>query len=150
MAGGWTFEEAEKNARAQARHNAAEPRVGGIAVRSSPAVPSGAVPDGVTTSLTMSAASSGAIRVGGNVAPPTKVHVPAVIPAEALRSGGRGVVIIEATIDSDDAVKDARVLRSIPMLDAAAVAAVPQWRYTLTLLNGQAVPVIMTITVAFP
>ena len=152
LAVGWTFEEAEKNARSQARQNAAEQRAGStMRFQSGPAVPSGAVRDGVTTSVTMSAASSGAVRVGGNVAPPTKVHdVPAVAPAEALRAGLRGVVIIEATIDSDGTVRDARVLRSIPMLDAAAVAAVRQWRYTPTLLNGQAVPVILTVTVPFP
>jgi periplasmic protein TonB len=41
------------------------------------------------------------------------------------------------------------VLRSPPMLDAAALAAVRQWEYTPTLLNGIAVPVIMTVTVMF-
>ena len=42
-----------------------------------------------------------------------------------------------------------RVLRSIPLLDAAAVEAVKQWEYALTLLNGVPVPVIMTVTVNF-
>jgi protein TonB len=46
-------------------------------------------------------------------------------------------------------VESVRVLRSIPLLDQAAVDAVRQWRYTPTLLNGQAVAVVMTVTVNF-
>jgi len=46
-------------------------------------------------------------------------------------------------------VQDVRVLRSIPLLDAAAIEAVKQWVYTPTLLNGVPVPVIMTVTVNF-
>ena len=41
------------------------------------------------------------------------------------------------------------VLRSIPLLDQAAIDAVKQWQYTPTLMNGVAVPVIMTVTVNF-
>ena len=38
---------------------------------------------------------------------------------------------------------------SLPMLDQAAVEAVHQWQFEPTLLNGVAVPVIMTVTVNF-
>ncbi len=41
------------------------------------------------------------------------------------------------------------MLRSIPLLDQAALDAVRQWKFTPTLLNGVAVPVIMTVTVNF-
>ena len=44
---------------------------------------------------------------------------------------------------------EARVLRSIPLLNQAALDAVRQWVYTPTLLNGVPVPVVMTVTVAF-
>ena len=54
-----------------------------------------------------------------------------------------------ATIGPDGRVQDVRVLRSIPLLDAAAIEAVKQWQYTPTLLNGVPVPVIMTVTVNF-
>jgi TonB family protein len=40
-------------------------------------------------------------------------------------------------------------MRQNPLLDAAAVDAVRKWRYTPTLLNGAAVPVIMTVTLNF-
>ena len=61
----------------------------------------------------------------------------------------QGVVIIEATIGPTGAVQDARILRSIPLLDAAALEAVRQWEYRPTLLNGVPVAVLMTITVNF-
>ena len=61
----------------------------------------------------------------------------------------QGVVILEATIGADGKVKDVRVLRSIPLLDQAAIDAVRQWEYTPTLLNNVPVPVIMTVTVQF-
>ena len=61
----------------------------------------------------------------------------------------QGVVILETTIDIHGQVSDARVLRSIPMLDQAAIDAVRQWAFTPTYLNGMAVPVIMTVTVNF-
>ena len=68
-------------------------------------------------------------------------------------AGGRltkdGVVIIEATIGPNGAVQEAKVLRSIPLLDAAALDAVRQWTFTPTTLNGVPVPVIMTVTVNF-
>ena len=61
----------------------------------------------------------------------------------------QGVVIIEATIDSLGNVANARVLKSVPTLDQAAIDAVQQWQFKPTLLNGVAVPVIMTVTVNF-
>jgi|TARA_Y100000031_G_C7944646_1_gene258686 protein TonB len=60
-----------------------------------------------------------------------------------------GVVILEAVIGPDGRVRDVRVLRSAPLLDRAAIAAVRQWEYTPTLLNGVPVPVVMTVTVTF-
>jgi protein TonB len=90
------------------------------------------------------------VRVGGEVRPPTKVlDVAPVYPAIAQAARVEGVVIIEATIDASGRVADARVLRGVPLLDAAAVGAVQQWRFTPTLLNGVPVSVVMTVTVRF-
>jgi protein TonB len=90
------------------------------------------------------------VRVGGNIKPPSKVKdVRPVYPPIAQSARVQGVVIIEATIGADGRVKDAKVLRSIPLLDQAAVDAVKQWVFTPTLLNGVPVPVIMTVTVNF-
>ena len=46
-------------------------------------------------------------------------------------------------------VKKVKVLRSIPLLDQAAVDAVSQWIYEPTLLYGAPVPILMTVTVNF-
>jgi protein TonB len=46
-------------------------------------------------------------------------------------------------------VSRTRILRSIPALDAAAEDAVSQWQFTPTLLNGQPVAIVMTVTVNF-
>ena len=90
------------------------------------------------------------IRVGQNVAPPKKIKdVRPVYPPIAQSAHVQGVVILETTIGPDGRVQDARVLRSIPLLDAAALEAVRQWEFTPTTLNGQPVPVIMTVTVNF-
>jgi TonB family protein len=59
------------------------------------------------------------------------------------------VVIIEARIDESGNVSHTRPLRSIPLLDQAAMDAVKLWKYEPTLMNGVAVPVVMTVTVNF-
>lgn len=90
------------------------------------------------------------VRVGGDIREPRKiVGVPAVYPEIARQARIEGLVIIEATIDEHGFVTGARVLRSQPLLDAAALAALKQWRYTPTLLNGVPVRVLMTITFNF-
>ena len=90
------------------------------------------------------------LRVGGNIAPPTKIRdVSPVYPPEALANRVAGVVIVEVTIDGQGKVREARVLKSIPLLDAAAVEAVRQWEFTPTLLNGVPKPVMMVLTINF-
>ena len=44
---------------------------------------------------------------------------------------------------------DVRVLRSVPLLDQAAIDAVRRWEFSPTRLNGVAIPVVMTVTVNF-
>jgi protein TonB len=90
------------------------------------------------------------VRIGGTIRQPQKVHnVDPVYPAIAQAARVQGIVILEATLSPDGRISNARILRSIPLLDQAALDAVRQWQYTPTLLNGVPVPVIMTITVMF-
>jgi protein TonB len=59
-------------------------------------------------------------------------------------------VILECTIGPDGSIVDVRPIRGAsPELIEAAIDAVRQWRYTPTLVDGVAVPVIMTVTVNF-
>ena len=93
---------------------------------------------------------AGTYRPGGAIREPRKIRdSPAVYPEVARAAKIEGVVILEATIDERGVVTDARVLRSVPLLDAAALAALKQWRYTPTLLNGVPVRVLMTVTFRF-
>jgi TonB family protein len=59
------------------------------------------------------------------------------------------VVIIEATTDSAGKVIDAQILRSIPLLDDAALTAVKQWIYEPFTIDGKKRGVIFTVTVRF-
>ena len=89
------------------------------------------------------------VRVG-EVRQPVKIHDAAPLyPAIAQSARVQGIVIIQATVGVDGQVIDASVLRSVPLLDEAALAAVRQWRYTPTRLNGAPVAVVMTVTVNF-
>ena len=90
------------------------------------------------------------IRVGGNIKAPWKTKdVKPVYPPIAQSARVQGVVIMEIIVDADGNVADARVLRSIPLLDEAGLEAVKQWRFTPTLLNGNPTAILMTVTVSF-
>jgi Ca-activated chloride channel family protein len=70
-------------------------------------------------------------------------------PDAARSAGVQGVVIVEVRITASGRIDEARVLRSVPLLDAAALDAVRQWVYAPTVVNGKAVPVYLTVTVPF-
>lgn len=97
------------------------------------------------------AAQQQPLRVGGNIQAPMKVKdVRPVYPASAQADRRQGVAIIEAVIDTNGTVADAKVIRSIGEdLDSAALDAVLQWQFQPTLLNGRPVQLIMTVTVNF-
>lgn len=90
------------------------------------------------------------VHVGGVISQPRRTqYVAPAYPPIAQAARIKGIVILEAVIGEDGAVREVRVLRSTPLLDQAAIDAVRQWRYTPTLLNGQPVPIVMTVTVGF-
>jgi periplasmic protein TonB len=90
------------------------------------------------------------IYLHSGMQPPTKiVNVNPIYPQLAQAAHKEGVVILEAVIDARGNVTTVKVLRSIQLLDHAAVEAVRQWRFTPTLLNGEPVPIVMTVTVDF-
>lgn len=90
------------------------------------------------------------VPIGGKIRPPVRVRdVPPVYPPIAQAARVQGTVILQAIISADGKVQDLKLLRSIPLLDQAAIDAVRQWEYSATLLNGVPVAVIMTVTVTF-
>ena len=94
------------------------------------------------------------IRIGGQIRPPKKLKdahpvCPSPIP-DLLSSGTAVVVIFEARIGVDGLVKDLRAIRSPSAeLVTSAIDAINQWEFSPTLLNGQPVEVVMTVTVSF-
>ncbi len=93
----------------------------------------------------------GPMRVGGDIQEPERIfHVLPEYPELARRARLDGTVILQATIDKQGNVKDLEVLRGLGLgLDAAAQAAVTQWKYTPTFYNGRPVEVLLTVTVIF-
>ncbi len=92
----------------------------------------------------------GVPRVGGPVRPPTRTtNIAPLYPAEARAAGVQGRVVIDARIDADGRVRNARVLESIPDLDQAALDAVLQWEFSPPLVSGASSAVLMTVTVQF-
>lgn len=90
------------------------------------------------------------LRVGQGIREPKRIGgAPPEYPDFARRSKVEGVVILEAVINERGAIERVKVLKSEPLLNAAAIAAVKEWRYTPTLLNGTPVSVLMTITINF-
>jgi protein TonB len=90
------------------------------------------------------------LRVGNGIKPPIKIaDVKPIYPASAMAQHIQGVVILDVRIAGDGSVADATIVRSIAALDDAALTAVRQWRFVPTLLNGEPVEVLMTVTVNF-
>jgi periplasmic protein TonB len=72
-----------------------------------------------------------------------------VYPPLAARAHVQGNVILEAVVDEEGNVSTLKVLGGHPLLVDAALQAVRQWKYSPTVLNGEPVPIIATVTVVF-
>ncbi len=81
---------------------------------------------------------------------PEKItHVQPVYPDIAREAGVDGTVMVQALVGKDGRVKEARVVKSIPMLDAAALAAVKGWVFKPALSNNKPVAVWVGCPVKF-
>jgi protein TonB len=90
------------------------------------------------------------VRVGGDIKAPKLARlVHPEYPKLAAQARVTGLVLIEARVGVDGVVKEAHVLRGHPLLDAAALEAVRQWRYVPLLLNGVPMEFILTVNVKF-
>ncbi|MBM3293982.1 MAG: energy transducer TonB [Candidatus Aminicenantes bacterium] len=90
------------------------------------------------------------IRAEGEIQPPRQVkRVEPVYPEVARQARVEGEVILELTTDVYGRVQSVKVLRSIPLLDQAAVDAVRQWVYEPLIVDGQPRACVFTATVRF-
>lgn len=90
------------------------------------------------------------VRVGGNVKPPQLLaRVEPGYPPIAKSAHVEGTVDIEAVIDPQGNVVRAHAVSGPGLLIPAALAAVDQWKYAPTYLNGQPVSIAMQVQVEF-
>src|SRR3954454_21058962 len=93
---------------------------------------------------------SGPVRVADlPVAPRKTEDMRPIYPDIARQARIEGTVVMEAVLDPSGRVTQLHVIKSVPMLDQAALDAVRQWRYTPSVYGGRPVSVLMTITVRF-
>jgi len=90
------------------------------------------------------------VVVGGKIQPPRLlVRVEPEYPLLAQRAGIEGDVLLEALLGTDGRVEQVQVVSGRPLLATSARAAVEQWRYEPTTLNGRPVAVLLRVTVQF-
>jgi len=90
------------------------------------------------------------IRVSGGHQNSLLVHrVDPVYPSLARTARVEGTVIAEARISTTGTIEDLRIISGHPLFHKAVQDALKQWRYRPTLLNGEPIDVITTITVNF-
>jgi periplasmic protein TonB len=96
------------------------------------------------------AAKKTVYRVGGDVKPPRELlKVPPVYSAIARMAHVEGTVEIDAIIDENGNMVQARAVSGPGLLIASALEAVMKWKYEPTHLDGTPVPIEMRVTVHF-
>ncbi len=105
----------------------------------------------IAASLASPAAAQDAPKLAGSeVKPPKRTKfVQPEYPPEARSLGTRGIVILDIVIDVEGRVASVEVVRSVPPFDEAAVAAVRQWEYEVTRVDGRPVPVRLSVPITF-
>jgi len=96
-------------------------------------------------------AESGVYKPGQGVAAPVLVkEFKPQYTAEAMRARVQGAVTLECVVQPDGTVGEARVTKALePGLDREAIKAVKQWRFKPGTKDGKAVPVRVTLEMAF-
>ncbi len=61
----------------------------------------------------------------------------------------QGTVVIDAIVDEQGNVVEAKIVSGPPLLIGSALEAVRKWKYEPTYLNDQPVPVQLNVTVTF-
>ena len=84
--------------------------------------------------------------------PPQLVRaVPPVYPRAAFDQGFEGIVVVvlQVVVNREGLVERTSVVEGLPLLNAAAAAAVEQWEYRPALRNGFRVPSVFSVSITF-
>jgi protein TonB len=111
----------------------------------------GGVPGGVVGGV-IGGTGTGAVPavVGDYDRPPRPIRITKpVYPQEAFTKKVEGMVLLEIVIDASGRVVRARVIRSVPLLDDAAVAAVREWTFAPALRQGRPVAALAQAPITF-
>lgn len=122
-----------------------------------PALNSDAVPSGDISNASLlpsnakqPSAPAAPLQVGGDVKTATLLSsVAPIYPQMARTQRLSGDVKIDALIGADGRVSSTKVISGPALLHQAAIDAVRQWKYRAATLNGQQVPMHLTVTVQF-
>ncbi len=94
--------------------------------------------------------AKGAVVAIGEIRVPRLLRkIPPLYPEIAKQARVEGIVVLGVRIDSKGRVTEVKVLKSIPLLDQAAVDAVRQWVYEPYLSKGKPIPVVFSVSVIF-
>jgi periplasmic protein TonB len=107
----------------------------------------GGVPGGVLGGV-LGGTGTGPVMDYDTAPRPIKITRPQY-PQEAFVKKVEGTVVVEILIDSQGRVVRARVIQSVPLLDAAALQTVYQWIFQPAIKHGRPVPTIAHAPVAF-
>ncbi|MGC2829796.1 MAG: energy transducer TonB [Candidatus Acidiferrum sp.] len=77
------------------------------------------------------------------------VKVPVKVPVEAITKHISGRVVVQLILDIGGNIKESKVLEGNPILSAAVMDAVKQWRFAPTMLDGDPVEVELEIPMTF-
>jgi TonB family protein len=85
------------------------------------------------------------------VVPPVKLYAPVPQYTDSARKALiQGVVIVQAIVDRKGDVRDAEILKGLPLgLDAATIEAVCSWKFRPAWLEGKPVDVYYNVTINF-
>jgi TonB family protein len=90
------------------------------------------------------------VRVGGVIVQPQLVHsVPPIYPTAARTANISGNVVLNAQVDKDGNVSSVKVVSGPVPLQAAAIAAMKQWKYKAATLDADPIATTVTVTIRF-
>jgi TonB family protein len=94
--------------------------------------------------------AKGAVVAIGEIRPPRLLkEIPPIYPEEARQAGVEGRLVLVVKTDAKGRVAEVKVLKSIPMLDQAAIDAIKQWIYEPFLSEGKPTPVVFSVSMTF-